>query len=126
MNIGIILPEVGGFSSLSLEFLKWHRVMTDLGHNIFIMTGKSRSFFNNVTEMSDLFPENDYNMDFSSKLFEITDDHVDDIVEFEQLSFRIESILENWVQTNALDILIVENYFSKLLNKIFVCPDQND
>ena len=92
MNIGIILPEIGGFSSLSLEFLKWHRVMTDLGHNIYIITGKSRSFFNNVTVMSDLFPDNDYNLDFSSKLFEITDDHADDIVELLRIIFQFLSI----------------------------------
>ena len=116
MNIGIILPEIGGFSSISLEFLKWHKVMTDLGHNVFIMTGKSRSFLNNVTVMSDIFPENDYNLNFSSKLFELTDQDNTEINEFEQLSFRIEAILNNWVETNALDLLIVENYFSIPIN----------
>ena len=116
MNIGIILPEIGGFSSISLEFLKWHKVMTDLGHNVFIMTGKSRSFLNNVTVMSDIFPENDYNLNFSSKLFELTDQDNAEINEFEQLSFRIEAILNKWVETNALDLLIVENYFSIPIN----------
>ena len=116
MNIGIILPEIGGFSSVSLEFNKWHRVMPDLGHKIFIITGKSRSFFNNVTVMSDIFPENDFNMNFSSKLLELTDEDTADINDFEQLAYRIEAIIHNWVDTNQLDLLIVENYFSIPIN----------
>ncbi len=112
MNIGIILPEVGGFSSLSLEFLKWHQVMSDLGHQIFIITGKSRSFTNNVTVMSELYHENQFNLDFSSKVFDLDDSNKDEINAFEALSFRIESILSNWVDSNELDIIIVENYFS--------------
>ena len=116
MNIGVILPEIGGFSSVSLEFFKWYHVIKELGHTVFILTGKSRDFTHNVTVMSDFFIENDYNMYFSSRLFELTDDDGDVISEFEKLSFRIESILNNWVETNQLDILIVENYFSVPIN----------
>lgn len=116
MNIGIILPEIGGFSSVSLEFNKWHRVMSELGHDIFIITGKSRLFFNNVTVMSDIFPENDFNLNFSSRLFELTDHDTSDINDFEQLAYRIEAIINNWVETNQIDLLIVENYFSIPVN----------
>ena len=116
MNIGIILPEVGGFSSLSLEFFKWHKVFKDLGHTVFILTGKSRLFVNNVTVMPDLFHENDYNLTFSSKLFDLTDSEDDVISSFEHHAYRIESILNNWVSANSLDLLIVENYFSIPIN----------
>ncbi len=112
MNIGVVLPELGGFSSLSLEFLKWNQVMTDLGHNIFIITGKSRLITNNVTVMADLYPENQFNLDFSSKVFDLTENDHQEIKAFESLSFRIESILSNWVESNQLDVIIIENYFS--------------
>ena len=111
MNIGIVLPEIGGFSSLSLEFIKWQRVMSDLGHQIYIMTGKSREIAHNVTVMAELHPENAYNLVFSEKVFNLDNSDHDDVKEFEALSFRIESIFSNWVDSNNIDLLIVENYF---------------
>ena len=112
MNIGIVLPEIGGFSSLSLEFIKWQRVMSDLGHQIYIMTGKSREIAHNVTVMAELHPENTYNLSFAEKVFNLDNSHDDDVKEFEALSFRIESIFSNWVESNKIDLLIIENYFS--------------
>ncbi len=112
MNIGIILPEIGGFSSLSLEFHKWYRIMESLGHKIFIITGKSRAVLKNMTVMNELHHENDYNLLFSSKLFEITDEDVEAISIFENISHRIQSIINTWAVTNEIDVLIVENYFS--------------
>ena len=70
MNIGIVIPEIGGYSSISIEFHKWHDVMTSLGHNIYIITGKSRTVLKNMTVMKELYHENEYNLLFSSKLFE--------------------------------------------------------
>ncbi|MEK9727915.1 MAG: hypothetical protein VW397_07420 [Candidatus Margulisiibacteriota bacterium] len=112
MNIGIILPEIGGFSSLSIEFQKWYRIIESLGHEIFIITGKSRAVLKNLTVMNELYHENNYNLLFSSKLFDITDEDRDVISSFENISNRIQTIIETWASSNSLDLLIVENFFS--------------
>ena len=54
MNIGVIIPEIGGYSTLSLEFIKWYHVMQELGHDVFILAGKSKVTLPNLTIMADL------------------------------------------------------------------------
>ncbi|MGA0242315.1 MAG: hypothetical protein ACO3K7_04915, partial [Candidatus Marinamargulisbacteria bacterium] len=112
MNIGIVLPEVGGYSSVALEFKKWHDIMTSLGHRIYIMTGKSRAVLKNMTVMTELYCENDYNITFSSRLFDITDDDIDELTRLKHTSKRIGAMISSWMNDLSLDILIIENYFS--------------
>lgn len=112
MNIGIIIPEIGGYSSLSIEFQKWYAIMESLGHSIFIITGRSKQMMKQMTVMADLHHESDFNMEFSSQMFQLTDDDTDFIQSFKSQSIRIQGILDNWAITNQLDVVVVENYFS--------------
>ena len=112
MNIGIVIPEIGGYSSISIEFHKWHDVMTSLGHSIYIITGKSRSVLKNMTVMNELYHENEYNLLFSSKLFELSDDDTEAISMFHNVSTRIQAIINSWATTNDIDCILVENFFS--------------
>ena len=112
MNIGIVIPEIGGYSSISIEFHKWHDVMTSLGHNIYIITGKSRTVLKNMTVMKELYHENEYNLLFSSKLFELSDDDTEAISMFNNISTRIQAIINSWASTNDIDCILVENFFS--------------
>ena len=111
MNIGIIIPEIGGYSSLSIEFQKWYAIMESLGHSLFIITGRSRQVMKQMTVMSDLHHESDFNMEFSSQMFQFTDDNDAEIQSLKAQSIRIQGILDNWATTNALDVIVVEKLF---------------
>ena len=112
MNIGFIIPEVGGFNSLSLEFLKWNKVIKDLGHEVYILTGKSRHFLNNTTVMNEFISESESNINLTSKLFDLSDSNHPLIKTFEEHTHRIENIIDTWMETNQIDMIFVENYFS--------------
>ena len=116
MNIGVILPELGGYSTLSLEFLKWYRVMLDLGHDIYILVGKSRVTLPNLTIMADLYPDNEFNLNLSSVIFDLTDDDESELESIQHLSIRLDSFFQSWIVNSKLDIVIVENFFSVPVN----------
>ena len=92
MNIGIIIPEIGGYSSLSIEFQKWYAIMESLGHSLFIITGRSRQVMKQMTVMADLHHESDFNMEFSSQMFQLTDDDDAEIQSLKAQSIRIQGI----------------------------------
>ncbi|MGC6367402.1 MAG: hypothetical protein ACON35_05315 [Candidatus Marinamargulisbacteria bacterium] len=112
MNIGIIIPEIGGYTSLSIEFQKWYAIMVALGHSIHIITGRSKQMMKQMTVMSDLHHESDFNIEFASQMFQYTDENEQEIQAFKTQAIRIQGILDNWATTNALDVIVVENYFS--------------
>ena len=49
---------------------------------------------------------------FSSQMFQYTDENEQEIQAFKTQAIRIQGILDNWATTNALDVIVVENYFS--------------
>ena len=116
MNVGVIIPEVGDYSPLALEFEKWHEVMIQLGHNVSIFTGRMSRFSNNVTVMSDLCSDNDTNVNIYHKLYSISNDDTDIVELLEETSNRIVSVMKNWITIHDIDILIVENYLSIPIN----------
>ena len=116
MNIGVIIPEIGGYTPLSLEFRKWHQIMKDLDHEVHIITGKSGIFLNNVTVLSELNQENEQNLALCSKLYDITDQDTEELEEIERASAKVQSIIQTWFKQNNIELLLIENYFSIPLN----------
>ncbi len=116
MNIGVIMPEIGGYSTLSLEFLKWYHVIKEMGHNIYILAGKSRVTLPNLTIMADLHPDNEFNLNLSTVIFDLTNDDESEIESIKSLSSRLDSFFQSWITNLNLDIVIVENYFSIPIN----------
>ena len=102
MNIGVIIPEIGGYTPLSLEFRKWHQIMKDLDHEVHIITGKSGIFLNNVTVLSELNQENEQNLALCSKLYDITDQDTEELEEIERASKKVQSIIQTWFKQNNI------------------------
>jgi hypothetical protein len=116
MKIGIIIPEVGGLSALALEFKKWYVRMVSLGYTPYILTGRSRETFTHTTVMPDLFHENSYNYSLISQLFELTDNHADELDAFVEQATRIQQMVAEWINNHDVAIIIIEQFFSVPVN----------
>ena len=116
MNIGYIIPEVGDYSSLSIEFMKWHQVLTDLGHTVHVFTGKMTRYLNNVTVMQEIAVDNDKNNEIYYNVFDSLNKPDDVMGDIESSAEHIESILSRWCVEKDIELLIVENYLSVPIN----------
>ena len=90
MNIGIIIPEIGGYTSLSIEFQKWYAIMVALGHSIHIITGRSKQMMKQMTVMSDLHLKVILMLN-SLQMFQYTDENEQEIQALKRRSseFRV-------------------------------------
>lgn len=119
MNIGYIIPELGDNSSVSIESLKWMRILEDMGHNVHKLTGILHGYLPNTTVLSEISSETDMNKELFIKLFNMTHDSNNqiqqDVIEY---SSQIEFFFNQWSKKKAIELIIIENYFSLPINLV--------
>ena len=113
MKIGIIIGRIGDVDGVALETEKWIRILKELGHEIFILSGSYRK---NVVDPDheELIP----NLSFFSpnceweqnRAFFFPPDKPDDLLNhLHSVSDGLAIRMFKWVMQNKLDLIISEN-----------------
>ncbi len=113
MRIGIIIGRIGGVDGVALETLKWIKILKELGHETFIISGEFENW--KMSSPHDyFFPLLSF---FSAeaeweqrKAFFEPDKSPDVLLEHvDKVSDLISRKLEDWVHFNKIDCLLSEN-----------------
>lgn len=117
MNIGIVISRIGGLDGVSLETEKWISVLTQNGHDIFILTGDvedNRILSNyNIKQFKELSLYGE--MCIKEQTIAFKKDTLKSDVFFDLIETNSSSIMDiivDWADENNIDILIAENTVS--------------
>jgi len=113
MKIGIIIGRIGDVDGVALETEKWIKILKELGHEVFILSG---SFRKNVVDPDheELIP----NLSFFSpnceweqnRAFFFPPDKPDELLKhLHSISDGLAIRMFKWVMQNKLDLIISEN-----------------
>ncbi len=113
MNIGIVIGRIGDVDGVALETEKWIHVLQNMGHKVFIMSGRFR---NHIVppEQEKLFqclsffsPNCEWEQ---NRAFFFPEEDPGELLEhLEYASRRVASNIFEWVEANRIDQIIVEN-----------------
>ncbi|MBT3983187.1 MAG: glycosyltransferase family 4 protein [Bacteriovoracaceae bacterium] len=111
MQIGIIIGRIGGVDGVALETEKWIEVLENLGHEIFIITGKvTKDIHKNIQILPELnfhHPLVIREQDDAFYLQRVKEDTIEK--RLVHLTQHIEKELLRWLVKNKIDIFISEN-----------------
>ena len=109
MRIGIVATRLAGVDGVTFETAKWEAVLDRLGHEIRLCAGEVDA----LRYISRLVPPMHFTYPAAAKVTDAAFDPDSDPdavrAEVERLAAQLLPVLEDWVATTRLDLLIVEN-----------------
>ncbi len=119
MRIGFISTRLNGTDGVSLEVEKWATVLKHMGHELFYCAGELGGY----AAGGCLIPQLHFNHQsitlLSQRAFGEDHQHVDSVKlvdEIYQMADEIRAPLRNFIRTNHLDLIVVENALTIPMN----------
>jgi glycosyltransferase involved in cell wall biosynthesis len=113
MRIGIIIGRIGDVDGVALETEKWIKVLENMGHDIYILSGR---FKHDIVDprrqkllhcLSFFSPECEWEQ--NRAFFFPPDDPAELLTHLEHTSTRVAATIFKWVVKNKIDAILVEN-----------------
>ena len=113
MRIGIIIGRIGDVDGVALETEKWIKILTEMGHEIFILSGRfeksilEKNHETLISGLSFFSPECEWEQ---NRAFFFPPDEPSELLDhLHKISDDLASKMFKWVMQNRIDIIISEN-----------------
>ena len=114
MRIGIVIGRIGGVDGVALETEKWIKVLTKMGHKLFVLSGEFEGHTRKHHELETHFPLLSF---FSpeceweqNKAFHNPDKEADALhAAIENVSELIAKRIKKWLKNKKIELLISQN-----------------
>ena len=113
MRIGIIIGRIGDVDGVSLETEKWIKVLQELGHEVYLLSGRYRrsilgeEFETLIPGLSFFSPECEWEQD---RAFFLPPDDPEELLEhLHRVSDRWAIRMFKWVMQNNIEVILSEN-----------------
>ena len=110
MKIGIVIGRIGGIDGVALETEKWINVLTRMGHQVYVLTGKLEGQVDNVSLLPELSFEHPLTEQGQLKAF--YDEPTEEgplLQQLERETDHLERGILDWVQRLGIQCLVSEN-----------------
>ncbi len=113
MRIGIIIGRIGDVDGVSLETEKWIKVLKEMGHDIYLLSGRYRrsilgeEFETFIPGLSFFSPECEWEQD---RAFFLPPDDPEELLEhLHRVSDGWAIRMFKWVMQNNIEVILSEN-----------------
>ena len=113
MRIGIIIGRIGDVDGVALETEKWIKILREMGHEIFLLSGRFRQSFvgeDHETLLPDLsFFSPNCEWEQNRSFFFPPDEPTELLTHLEQVSDDLAIRMFQWVMQHKIEVVISEN-----------------